>query len=144
MCLNQLHFIMHSLFDYREELKRWFIQQEMDLFRYRFNQLSHPLVEKFLQYANLGYDTVSTVYLNNSIIGFSFKTLTKSIYEGAKIIAGVGLLFILICYFFILSGVCCIIHTAIIIRLYSFSVSQSLSFSPIKEHNGKPILKKIS
>lgn len=48
----------------REDLRRWFIQQEMDLFRYRFYQLNDQLVEKFLEYVNLEYDTVSTLHLN--------------------------------------------------------------------------------
>lgn len=48
----------------REELRRWFIQQEMDLFRYRFIQLSDPLAKDFLEYATLAYDVVSAMYLN--------------------------------------------------------------------------------
>ncbi|XP_044278030.1 DNA primase large subunit isoform X2 [Varanus komodoensis] len=52
------HFILRLAFCQSEELRRWFIQQEMDLFRYRFTQLNDSLIEKFLQYANLAYDII--------------------------------------------------------------------------------------
>ncbi|XP_072856335.2 DNA primase large subunit [Pogona vitticeps] len=50
------HFILRLAYCQTEELRRWFIQQEMDLFRYRFIQLSDELAKKFLEYANLAYD----------------------------------------------------------------------------------------
>lgn len=48
---------MHN--SYREELRRWFIQQEVDLFRYRFSELSSEQKLEFLHRNNLQYDAVS-------------------------------------------------------------------------------------
>ncbi|XP_060091353.1 DNA primase large subunit isoform X2 [Heteronotia binoei] len=53
------HFILRLAYCQSEDLRRWFIQQEMDLFRYRFNQLNDQLVEKFLEYVNLAYDALT-------------------------------------------------------------------------------------
>lgn len=57
------------MFHHREELRRWFIQQEMDLFRYRFTQLSGELTKKFLENVSLSYDVVSFTTFNYSVRG---------------------------------------------------------------------------
>ena len=43
----------------REELRRWFIAQEMELFRYRFLQESDESIEEFLFLNNLNFVPVS-------------------------------------------------------------------------------------
>lgn len=52
---------MHN--SYREELRRWFIQQEVDLFRYRFSELYSKQKLEFLHRNNLQYDAVSVSLL---------------------------------------------------------------------------------
>lgn len=44
----------------REDLRRWFIQQEVDLFRYRFSDLAPKQKLEFLHKNDLKYDTVSS------------------------------------------------------------------------------------
>ncbi|NXC35820.1 PRI2 primase, partial [Campylorhamphus procurvoides] len=53
------HFILRLAYCQSEDLRRWFIQQEMDLFRYRFNELSDSLMQKFLEHANLSFEAIS-------------------------------------------------------------------------------------
>ncbi|NWX97754.1 PRI2 primase, partial [Nothoprocta ornata] len=53
------HFILRLAYCQSEELRRWFLQQEMDLFRYRFNQLSAGLRQKFLDHVNLHFEAIS-------------------------------------------------------------------------------------
>ncbi|NWI51376.1 PRI2 primase, partial [Calyptomena viridis] len=53
------HFILRLAYCQSEELRRWFLQQEMDLFRYRFSQLTDGLMQKFLEYANLPFEAIS-------------------------------------------------------------------------------------
>ncbi|XP_049927939.1 DNA primase large subunit [Epinephelus moara] len=53
------HFILRLAYCQTEDLRRWFIQQEVDLFRYRFNELYPEQKLEFLHRNNLQYDTIS-------------------------------------------------------------------------------------
>uniref|UniRef100_A0A672MVA5 DNA primase large subunit n=1 Tax=Sinocyclocheilus grahami TaxID=75366 RepID=A0A672MVA5_SINGR len=53
------HFILRLAYCQTEDLRRWFIQQEMDLFRYRFGDLTSKHKTDFLHKNNLKYETVS-------------------------------------------------------------------------------------
>ncbi|XP_052469082.1 DNA primase large subunit isoform X2 [Carassius gibelio] len=53
------HFILRLAYCQTEDLRRWFIQQEMDLFRYRFGELTPKHKTDFLHKNNLKYETVS-------------------------------------------------------------------------------------
>ncbi|XP_064020177.1 DNA primase large subunit [Pogoniulus pusillus] len=53
------HFILRLAYCQSEDLRRWFLQQEMDLLRYRFNELTDSLRQKFLQHVNLSFEAVS-------------------------------------------------------------------------------------
>lgn len=53
------HFILRLAYCQTEDLRRWFIQQEVDLFRYRFNDLYPKQKLEFLHRNNLQYDTIS-------------------------------------------------------------------------------------
>ncbi|XP_032042815.1 DNA primase large subunit-like [Aythya fuligula] len=53
------HFILRLAYCKSEELRCWFLQQEMDLFRYRFNELTESLRQKFLEHVNLQFETIS-------------------------------------------------------------------------------------
>uniref|UniRef100_A0A8C2Y8T3 DNA primase large subunit n=1 Tax=Coturnix japonica TaxID=93934 RepID=A0A8C2Y8T3_COTJA len=52
------HFILRLAYCQSEELRRWFLQQEMDLFRYRFNELTDSLRQKFLDHVNLSFEAL--------------------------------------------------------------------------------------
>uniref|UniRef100_A0A1A8EWW6 DNA primase large subunit n=1 Tax=Nothobranchius korthausae TaxID=1143690 RepID=A0A1A8EWW6_9TELE len=53
------HFILRLAYCQTEDLRRWFIQQEVDLFRYRFNELPSKQKLEFLHKNNLQYDAIS-------------------------------------------------------------------------------------
>ncbi|XP_054051733.1 DNA primase large subunit isoform X2 [Rissa tridactyla] len=53
------HFILRLAYCQSEELRRWFLQQEMDLLRYRFNELTDGLRQKFLEHVNLSFEAIS-------------------------------------------------------------------------------------
>ncbi|XP_051471281.1 DNA primase large subunit isoform X2 [Apus apus] len=53
------HFILRLAYCQSEDLRRWFLQQEMDLLRYRFNELTDSLRQKFLEYVNLSFEALT-------------------------------------------------------------------------------------
>lgn len=53
------HFILRLAYCQTEDLRRWFIQQEVELFRFRFNELGAKDILEFLHRNNLQYDTIS-------------------------------------------------------------------------------------
>ncbi|XP_037639232.1 DNA primase large subunit [Sebastes umbrosus] len=53
------HFILRLAYCQTEDLRRWFIQQEVDLFRYRFDDLHPKQKLEFLHRNSLQYDTIS-------------------------------------------------------------------------------------
>ncbi|XP_069091858.1 DNA primase large subunit isoform X1 [Pleurodeles waltl] len=53
------HFILRLAYCQSEDLRRWFIQQEMDLFRFRFNEMTKAGIQDFLAYNKLKYDAIS-------------------------------------------------------------------------------------
>ncbi|XP_067884446.1 DNA primase large subunit [Heterodontus francisci] len=52
------HFILRLAYCQSEELRRWFIQQELDIFRFRFNELQDKQQE-FLEHNELKYQAIS-------------------------------------------------------------------------------------
>lgn len=64
---NQRTWFFFLLFLCSEELRRWFLQQEMDLFRYRFHELTDSLRQKFLDHVNLSFEAVSML-LSGSVL----------------------------------------------------------------------------
>ncbi|CAB1312896.1 unnamed protein product, partial [Coregonus sp. 'balchen'] len=59
------HFILRLAYCQTEDLRRWFIQQEIDLFRYRFKHLHPKNQSEFLHRNNLHYHTISVEEKNN-------------------------------------------------------------------------------
>nr|XP_015218762.1 PREDICTED: DNA primase large subunit isoform X2 [Lepisosteus oculatus] len=53
------HFILRLAYCQTEDLRRWFIQQEMDLFRHRFNVLHPKYKNDFLRHNNLKYEKLT-------------------------------------------------------------------------------------
>ncbi|XP_015672423.1 DNA primase large subunit, partial [Protobothrops mucrosquamatus] len=120
-----------------EELKRWFIQQEMDLFRYRFNQLSHSLVERFLQYANLGYDILpETEKLNmadkliNATPGIGVNELKNNVFYKVSFCDAVDLVRVRKVY--LLGGYACVPQqdfVTIVLNNYRTKLSKALALT---------------
>ncbi|XP_045160511.2 DNA primase large subunit-like [Mercenaria mercenaria] len=54
------HFILRLAYCRSEELRRWFLQQELDLFRFRFKLTSDEHKKEFLKENNLNYESISS------------------------------------------------------------------------------------
>lgn len=65
------HFILRLAFCQTEELRRWFIQQEVDMFRYRLYRIANDsaLIEKFLKDNDLIYVPISEEEKNSILDG---------------------------------------------------------------------------
>ncbi|XP_027794083.1 DNA primase large subunit isoform X2 [Marmota flaviventris] len=50
------HFILRLAYCQSEDLRRWFIQQEMDLLRFRFNILPKDKIQNFLKDSHLQFE----------------------------------------------------------------------------------------
>ncbi|KAK5853904.1 hypothetical protein PBY51_015021 [Eleginops maclovinus] len=69
------HFILRLAYCQTEDLRRWFIQQEVDLFRYRFNDLHPKQKLEFLHRNNLQYDRITVEEkkaLNDKLVNSSY------------------------------------------------------------------------
>jgi DNA primase large subunit len=55
------HFILRLAFCQTDELKRWFIQQEVDVFRFKLTKISNDtqFIDKFLKDNDLNYEPIS-------------------------------------------------------------------------------------
>nr|XP_019590167.1 PREDICTED: DNA primase large subunit [Rhinolophus sinicus] len=53
------HFIVRLAYCQSEDLRRWFIQQEMDLLRFRFSILPKDKIQDFLRDSHLQFEAVS-------------------------------------------------------------------------------------
>ncbi|XP_061316543.1 DNA primase large subunit isoform X3 [Pezoporus flaviventris] len=81
------HFILRLAYCQSEDLRRWFLQQEMDLLRYRFNELTDSLRQKFLEHVNLSFEAISEDMKNElanelltSTPGFSVAKVKEQIF----------------------------------------------------------------
>ncbi|NWU34895.1 PRI2 primase, partial [Hylia prasina] len=68
------HFILRLAYCQSEDLRRWFLQQEMDLFRYRFNELTETLMQKFLEHVNLSFEAIGEDVKNELVNELSAST----------------------------------------------------------------------
>ncbi|XP_054456290.1 DNA primase large subunit [Anoplopoma fimbria] len=69
------HFILRLAYCQTEDLRRWFIQQEVDLFRCRFNSMSASQKLEFLHRNNLKYDTIGPgekITLQDKLVSSSY------------------------------------------------------------------------
>ncbi|XP_058162908.1 DNA primase large subunit isoform X2 [Dasypus novemcinctus] len=53
------HFILRLAYCQSEDLRRWFIQQELDLLRFRFSILSKDNIQNFLKDSHLQFEAIS-------------------------------------------------------------------------------------
>lgn len=64
------HFILRLSFCRTEELRRWFISRELDLFRLRWLNLSSDGKSDFIRLNNLNYEPVSLTFVHFSNINY--------------------------------------------------------------------------
>ncbi|XP_010076329.1 PREDICTED: DNA primase large subunit-like, partial [Pterocles gutturalis] len=92
------HFILRLAYCQSEDLRRWFLQQEMDLLRYRFHELTDSLRQKFLEHVNLSFEAVSEDLKNElanelctSTPGFSMAKVKEQMFYKVGLVDAVDL-----------------------------------------------------
>ncbi len=76
------HFILRLAYCRTEDLRRWFIAQECNLFKYRLERLDPQQRKEFMASNGLHYDLVSVeehVQLGDKLVGFAGSSETKSL-----------------------------------------------------------------
>ncbi|XP_062981880.1 DNA primase large subunit [Elgaria multicarinata webbii] len=152
------HFILRLAYCQSDELRRWFIQQEMDLFRYRFTQLNDDLIEEFLGYVNLKYDaipetekTVIKDKLQNATPSFVSSDVEKTVFYKVPFCDAVDLVRVRQVYF--LGGYACVPRQdflSIVLNNYRTKLSKALALTarslPIVQTDERlqPLLNKLS
>lgn len=71
------HFILRLAYCQSEDLRRWFIQQEMDLLRFRFSILPKDRIQDFLKDSHLHFEAISKdekTFPEKDIIASSFSS----------------------------------------------------------------------
>ncbi|XP_075779788.1 DNA primase large subunit isoform X1 [Pelodiscus sinensis] len=131
------HFILRLAYCQSEDLRRWFIQQEIDLFRYRFNELTDVLVQKFLKYVNLSYEAISeevkeklSVQLLNSTPGLSGAKVEELVFYKVPLPDAMDLFRVRRVY--LLNGIAYVPHTdiiAIVLNNYRIKLSKALALT---------------
>ncbi|XP_077164053.1 DNA primase large subunit isoform X2 [Paroedura picta] len=142
------HFILRLAYCQSEDLRRWFIQQEMDLFRYRFNQLNDQLVEKFLAYINLAYDKIEATEktniadeLVNSTSGLNFTKVEEMVYYKVPFCDAVDLVRVRRVYFH--GGYAYVPHQdiiTIVLNNYRTKLSKALAVFYLAHRESFPVL----
>jgi DNA primase large subunit len=75
------HFILRLAYCRSEELRRWFLSREQDLFRTRFTSLSAEGIQRFMQINSLKYEPISVTEkarLRESLFESSFMMLSMA------------------------------------------------------------------
>lgn len=87
---NTSHFVLRLAYCKSEDLRRWFLQHESELFRFRFNQSTPAQIDSFMRENNLGYTPISrdekkrlseplkNVYFGNMRSGVPMTTLEET------------------------------------------------------------------
>ena len=56
---NTSHFVLRLAYCKSEDLRRWFLQHECELFRFRFQNSNNKQIDAFMRENNLGYSPIS-------------------------------------------------------------------------------------
>ncbi|XP_015414978.1 PREDICTED: DNA primase large subunit isoform X2 [Myotis davidii] len=82
------HFILRLAYCQSDDLRRWFIQQEMDLLRFRFSILPRDKIQDFLKDSHLHFEAISKeekTFPEKDILDSSFSSSETSVPESESV-----------------------------------------------------------
>ncbi|XP_036173379.1 DNA primase large subunit isoform X1 [Myotis myotis] len=82
------HFILRLAYCQSDDLRRWFIQQEMDLLRFRFSILPRDKIQDFLKDSHLHFEAISKeekTFSEKDILDSSFSSSETSVPESESV-----------------------------------------------------------